>query len=291
MQKYVDLHSHTIASDGELTGEELVNLAIEKSLSAIAVTDHDSFASVKSALEFSKGKNIEIISGIEISCDDPLFDYEKIDIIGLFTDISNRKVQKIVRHINDKRDSNKKKIIGKLAKMGYDITYEDVKKDVKGTFGRPHIAKYLLKKYPDKFVSVRDVFDRLIGKDKEAFVWTKDRVSIIDAIEAIRDANGLSILPHPGIYKKDHSLTLIDFFAENEGDGIETYYPYHIICPEYCLDENGNQNMIDFYKKAAKSKGLLESGGNDHHGNYRPTIGLVKIPYKIVEKLKKALKL
>ena len=286
----IDLQSHTTASDGELTPEELVELAIKKKLSAVAITDHDSVESLKKAIEYSKGKKIEIIPGVELSCDDPLFDYEKIDVLGLFIDRSNKKLLGLVQHINETREENKKQIIKKLNSFGYEIDYESVKKTVGGTFGRPHIAKYLIKKYPDKFSSVRDVFDKLIGRGKKAFVKPDSRVSIADAIMTIKQAKGLAILAHPGIYPREHSLRLIDYFAANGGDGIETYYPYHIICPELKIDRNGNEKLIKFYKDIVKSKNLLESGGNDHHDMYRPTLGEIPIPESILENLKKAVK-
>jgi len=286
----IDLQSHTIASDGELTPEELVELAIKKKLSAVAITDHDSVGSLKKAIVYSKGKKIEIIPGVELSCDDPLFDYEKIDVLGLFIDYNNNKLADLIAHINDCREENKKQIIKKLNGFGYEIDYESVKKTVGGTFGRPHIAKYLIKKYPGKFSSVREVFDKLIGRGKKAFVKPGGRVSIADAIMTIKQAKGLSILAHPGIYPRGHSLRLIDYFAANGGDGIETYYPYHIICPELKIDRNGNEKLIKFYKAIVKSKNLLESGGNDHHDMYRPTLGEIKIPESILEKLKKAAK-
>ncbi len=283
----IDLQNHTIASDGELTPEELVDLAIKKKLSAIAITDHDSIGSVKRAIEYSKGKNIEIVPGVELSCDDPLFNYDKIDVLGLLINPDNKKLNNLLEHIKNKREENKKRIIEKLNGLGYEIEYEDVKKTVKGTFGRPHIAKYLLKKYPDKFASVSDVFDKLIGHGKKAYLDTKGRVSIKDGIKAIREAGGVAILAHPGVYPKEDSVKLIDYFIENGGGGIETYYPYHIIRPELKIDERGNQEMINFYKKIAKSKNLLESVGNDHHGNYRFTLGAVQIPEKVLENLKK----
>jgi len=286
----IDLQSHTIASDGELTPEELVELAIKKKLSAVAITDHDSIESLKKAIEYSKGKKIEVISGVELSCDDPLFDYEKIDVLGLFIDRSNKKLLGLVQHINETREENKKQIIKKLNTLGYEIDYESVKRTVGGTFGRPHIAKYLIKKYPDKFSSVRDVFDKLIGRGKKAFVKPDSRVSIADAIMTIKQAKGLAILAHPGIYPREHSLRLIDYFAANGGDGIETYYPYHIICPELKIDRNENEKLIKFYKAIVKSKNLLESGGNDHHDMYRPTLGEIPIPESILENLKKAVK-
>lgn len=283
----IDLQNHTVASDGELTAEQLVDLAIEKKLSAIAITDHDSIGLVKRAIEYSKEKNIEIVPGVELSCDDPLFDYDKIDVLGLLINPDNKKLNNLLEHIKNKREENKKRIIEKLKDLGYEIEYDDVKKTVKGTFGRPHIAKYLLKKYPDRFTSVGDVFGKLIGRGKKAYLDTKGRVSIKEGVKTIKEANGVAILAHPGVYSEEDSVKLIDYFIDNNGDGIETYYPYHIICPELKLDKNGNREMINFYKKIAKSKKILESGGNDHHGNYRFTLGAIKIPEKVLENLKK----
>ena len=205
----IDLQSHTTSSDGELEPEELIDLAVGMKLSAIAITDHDSVSAIARAIFHAKIKHIEVVPGVELSCDDSILHYEKIDVLGLFIDPENRQLVKLVEHINDKREENKKKIINKLKELGYNIEYEDVKKTVKGTFGRPHIAKYLLKKYPDKFKSVRDVFDQEIGAGKPAFFETNDRVSIKDAIQIIKGADGIAILAHPGIYTREESLKLI----------------------------------------------------------------------------------
>ena len=283
----IDLQNHTVASDGENTPEQLVDLAIEKKLSAIAITDHDSIASLKPAIEYSKGKNLEIIPGIELSCDDPLFGYDKIDVLGLFIDYDNKEINDLVKHINNRRERNKKLIIEKITNLGYDIEYDDVKKTVKGTFGRPHIARYLLKKYPEKFSSVSDVFDKLIGHGKPAYLDTQGRVSVKECIKIIQGSGGVAILAHPGIYPKEDSVRLIDYFIDNDGDGIETYYPYEIISPELGLNKKGNKDLIEFYRKIAKTKKILESGGNDHHGLYRFTLGKVEIPDSVLENLKK----
>jgi len=177
-----------------------------------------------------------------------------------FVDYNNKELNDLIKHINSRREENKKQIIEILKGLGYEIEYSDVKKTVKGTFGRPHIAKYLLKKYPNKFDSVRDVFDKLIGKGKKAYLDTIDRVSIKDGIKIIKESGGVAILAHPGIYPKEDSIKLIDYFIDNNGDGIETYYPYHIICPELKLDKKGNDDLVNFYKDIAKSKHILESG-------------------------------
>lgn len=282
----IDLQCHTVASDGELTGEELVDLAAEKKLTAIAITDHDSLGSIKKAIDRAKEKNIEIVPGIELSCDDPLFNYDKIDVLGLLVDYINEDLIKLTEHINKRRDENKQQIIDKLSQLGYELSFDEVKKTAKGTFGRPHIAKALVKKYPKEFSSVREVFDKMIGRGKPAFVETNHRVSIKDGVNTIKKAGGVAILAHPGIYPKEDSVKLIDFFVENGGDGIETYYPYHLICPELKLDEKGNESFNQFFRDIAIKKGILESGGNDHHGAYRATLGAIEVSDEVLQKLK-----
>ena len=68
----IDLHSHTNASDGEQPPEELIDAALKKGIAVLAITDHDSVSSLSPAAAYAAGKDIEIIPGIEISCDDPL---------------------------------------------------------------------------------------------------------------------------------------------------------------------------------------------------------------------------
>jgi len=126
----IDLQNHTLASDGENTPEQLVDLAVEHKLSAIAITDHDSIASLKPAIEYSKDKDIEIIPGIELSCDDPLFDYDKIDVLGLFVDYNNKELNDLIKHINERREGNKKLIIEKIKNLGYEIEYEGLNKTI-----------------------------------------------------------------------------------------------------------------------------------------------------------------
>ena len=227
-----------------------------------------------------------MIPGIELSCNDPLFNYDKIDVLGLFVDYNNKSLINLAEQTNKKRDLNKREIIKKLNMCGFKIDFDEVKKTVMGTFGRPHIAKFLLRKYPKKFDSVRDVFDRYIGAGKTAFVKPKDFIPVKDAVSIIKRSRGISILAHPGIYPREQSIKLIDYFIENKGEGIETYYPYHIICPEYKIDKKENEDLINFYKSIAKSKKILESGGSDYHGKYRSALGGVSIPDKVLENLK-----
>lgn len=282
----IDLQSHTTASDGEFSPQKIVDLAIKRNINALAITDHDTVDGVGPAIEYAKDKDIEIVPGIEISCSEIKHGFKKVDVLGLLIDYNKRSLFELTKRIKAARINQKREIIKKLNKLGFDISFEEVIKDVKWSFGRPHLAKVLLEKYPNEFTSIKDVFDRYIGENRPAYVERKDRVTLKDAIKIIKKSNGISILAHPGVFKKEDSIELIHIFMNLGGDGIETYYPYHIICPDLKIDKGGNKKMIDFYRKIAKSKKLLESGGNDFHGSYRDTMGEIFIPLKVLENLK-----
>ena len=79
---------------------------------------------------------------------------------------------------------------------------------------------------------------------------------------------------------------MIKVFKKLGGEGIETYYPYHIICPELKIDEEENLKMIDFYQNILKSMDLLEAGGSDFHGGDRDTMGKAHIQGDVLTKLR-----
>ena len=282
----IDLQVHTNSSDGELSPTEIVDLAIKRGLKALAITDHDAIDAVEPAIAYARNKNIEIVPGIEIECEESKYGFHKVDMLGLLIDYSDRSLINFTESMKSERISQKKSIIKKLNNLGFEISFEEVSKIVKGSFGRPHIAKILLKRYPNEFASISDVFDKYIGENKPAFVERKGRATLNAAANIIKKSGGISILAHPGIFKKEDSAELIDIFADSGGEGIETYYPYYIICPDLKINKAQNEDLINFYRNIAKSKKLLESGGSDFHGSYRDTMGLLQIPYKILENLR-----
>ncbi|HLC19838.1 MAG TPA: PHP domain-containing protein [Candidatus Nanoarchaeia archaeon] len=287
MIQMIDLQSHTYMSDGEQSPEELVDDAIKRGLKAIAITDHDVVDGVQRALNHAHGK-IEVVSGIEIRCYEPEKGFKEIDVLGLLVNHKNSELIALTEKGKKERISQKRKMIEKLQKMSFAITFDEVAATVKGAFGRPHIAKFLLKKYPEKFKSVQDVFDACIGYGKQAYVPRDENLPMKEAVRVIHAAGGISILAHPRIYDTEDSLRLIQLFKEADGDGIETYYPYHLVFPQLNLDEKGNMELIKFYQGIAQKNKLLESGGCDHHGAKRNTLAALKIPMEILDKMKAA---
>ncbi|MEK6946825.1 MAG: PHP domain-containing protein [Nanoarchaeota archaeon] len=282
MAKNIDLQCHTTASDGKLTPAELVNLAIKTKLAAIAITDHDSVNGINEAIKAAKGKNIEIVPGVEISCDDP--GYVDTHILGLFIDYKNKTLNSLLKKAQTYRVQQKKDIINKFQKLGFKITFDEVRLTAKGEIGRPHIAKVILRNNPDKVSSFDEVFDKYLAVGKKAYVERKNKISAKDAIKAVHSAGGLIFISHPGVYDNFDIDKFIDYFLKRGGDGIETYYAYET--SRYHAGKRANSKIVGKFKKIAKEKNILETGGSDFHGRLNQVLGKLKVPYFVLDNLK-----
>lgn len=283
----IDLHIHTNLSDGELSPIELINLVIDKGFNVIAITDHDTLEGVKQAQKYlmdnqNISEKLELINGIEITASENVF--EDIHILGLFLNPNNNHLKLIVDKLKKARIEQKMKIVEKLNDLGYNISFDEVIALTKGEMGRPHVAKVLMNKYPHEFESIKDVFQKLIGKDKKAYVKQNYRPLIKECVEAIHAAGGLAFVAHPGQYDYSFSEKLIDYFLSLGGDGIEVFYPYHL---NFDIDEEDSRKRINFYLDLAKKKEVLICGGSDFHGDKnRSFLGSVNLDVEYLEKIK-----
>jgi predicted metal-dependent phosphoesterase TrpH len=141
-----DLHIHTTASDGILSPEQVFDIAVNKHLKGIAITDHDTVDALKKCSELSQSFGIEFIPGIEISCD---YDGLEVHIIGYYIDYEDKELCELLSTIQKSRIDRAKNMILKLRTIGYDITFEEVLanggSDIQ-SIGRPHIARILVNK-------------------------------------------------------------------------------------------------------------------------------------------------
>lgn len=284
VNKNIDLQTHTTASDGKLTPTQLVKLAIKKKLSAIAITDHDSVNGIDEALRAAKEK-IEVIPGVEISCDDK--GYVDTHILGLFIAHKNKALNSLLKKAQSYREQQKKDTIKKFQKLGFRVTYNEVKSIAKGEIGRPHIAKVILKNNPDKVASFDEVFDKYLAVGKKAYVERASKISVKTAIKTIHAAGGLAFISHPGVYNNFDVDKFIGYFLKNDGDGIETYYAYET--SRYHTGKRANARVINEFKKIVKEKNILETGGSDFHGRGGQILGRLKVPYSVLSNLKKHL--
>ncbi|MDO9572801.1 MAG: PHP domain-containing protein [Candidatus Omnitrophota bacterium] len=271
--KYADLHVHTIESDGTSSPAQLVKGALERGLSAIAITDHDTVGAIAEVLKEAQETTLEIIPGIELTSQQ---DNQEIHILGYFLDYTQQGLLDKLQLVQQNRVQRVYKIVENLKGLGIELNAQTVF-DIsgRGTVGRMHIARALLL---DGWVgSTSEAFRKYIGDDSPAYVCGF-HLSVLEAIKLISEAGGVAVLAHPYVLDNDE---LITEFVSYGLQGLEVYYPEH------------SQSQVNFYLDLAKNLGLLVTGGSDFHGSVKPNIklGTIKIPFELVEKLRLAKKL
>ncbi len=279
MDKIIDLHTHSLASDGSMRPAELVRHAKEKGLSAVALTDHDTVEGIREALDEGNRIGIEVIPGIEISTN---FKPE-MHILGYFLNKDEYiNIQKELATIRKGREDRNIKIINKLNDIGVDIAEEEVKEVALGdTIGRPHFARLLVKKGCVK--TMQEAFDKYLGKDGLAY-FKRFELEPIDGIKLIKNAGGIPVIAHPALLKMSNNEMdkLLLELKEYGLAGIEAVY-----------SENSKEETGNLLRLAIKHQ-LLVTGGSDFHGTYKSEIeigtgrGNLKVPYELLEKLKGA---
>jgi len=270
----VDLHTHTIYSDGTSTPREVVILAKKQGLRAIAITDHDSTGGIAEAVEAGREEEIEIIPGVELSV---FYDsFEDLHILGYFIDCSSPIINEELTRMRETRIERIKNMIQKLKTQGIDnIDFNEVSRLTQShSIGRPHLAAVLKEK--GWVASIPEAFEKYIGENCPAYV-SKYKISSYEAISLIQKSGGIAVLAHPMVTNRDE---LIPGFVEAGLQGIEVYYP------------NYSEATIRYYEGIAQKHKLITTGGSDAHGEAKANtfIGKVRVPYEIVERLKERLK-
>lgn len=281
--KYIDLHVHSNISDGTLSPTEVVNLAAESGLIAIALTDHDTIDGVKEAKEQAKqlmktGVEITVIPGTELSAS---YLNRDIHILGLFVDIENTSFRKALENACKERDLRNIKMCENLNKVGIPITVEAMKLDNPNTIiTRAHFAKYL---YENGYVKSREeAFQKYLHEHGPYYV-PRQYLTPEEAISYIKEAGGIPVLAHPLLYKFSHTqlVTLIQQLKKAGLVGIEAIYSCNI------------SNDESYVKSLAREYDLVITGGSDFHGANKPHIqigkgkGNLRIPESILSSLRR----
>jgi predicted metal-dependent phosphoesterase TrpH len=275
----IDLHLHTTHSDGSQSPAEVVRLAHEAGVSALAITDHDITTGLPEAIAAGQKLGIEIIPGIEISS---RHGESELHVLGYFLKWEDAQLNARLMTLRESRHRRNPKIIELLQAAGIDITYDEVRA-VAGSdsVGRPHIARVLMDK--KVVTTAKEAFDRFLAEGKAAYV-PRDLPAPVDAIRWIKDAGGLAVLAHP-TWVKTTEGTLIDLarqLKEQGLDGVEVHYSTH------------TPRQTRTYLSLAKQLGLLVTGGSDFHGMTKPDIevgtgkGSLHVPDHLLPKLKDA---
>jgi len=279
----IDLHIHSTASDGTLTPSEIITMAQEFGLGAIAITDHDTLAGSKEALGLTIPASIEFVTGVEISVApiEPFNFVGSYHILGYFIHVDDPPLNQALNKLHQFRQERNHKIIQRLNRMDIPITMNNIEEKVStGEVGRPHIAKALLEN--NIVHSIDEAFEQYLGTGKPAYV-DKQRLSCQKAIQIITEAGGIPVLAHPGLLNLEQESdleSLIVSLKEKGLKGVEVYYPEH------------SDQQIQELLRIATSQGLLVSGGTDFHGELKPELkmgsgyGSLHIPYHLFDNLR-----
>lgn len=240
-----DLHSHTTASDGKLPPRELVRLATEQGLTALAVTDHDTVDGLAEAEAEAEALGLEIVPGIEVSAN---FGEHSVHVLGLFIRHREPWLVEFFAEARERRVDRVHQIVAKLAREGVHIDARDVlARSQHGTVGRPHVAEVLVER--GHVPTFSEAFDRYLGQKAPAFVGY-EKVTFLEACELIQRAGGVAVLAHPVLLEDD---SLIPTMVDQKLQGLEVFHRDH--SPQHAAG----------YLELAERFDLLVSGGSDYH--------------------------
>ena len=270
----IDLHTHTVFSDGSMTPRELVDEAVKYGSTHLSVTDHDTISGINEAIEHSKEVNgPEIITGIEFSCHHKR---EDIHILAYYIPLDNPALNGFLESKYAKREERFRCVIDKLAKLGFPIKPDDVKAYAPGGMKMaPQIVKVLFDKNFIKSEKEAKHFVReYLMPGKKAYVEHGDNPDEI--ISFFHNLGSVTSLAHPN---KIHDFSIVCDVISMGIDGLEFYYP----------------NIIgEKRKKLAlliKENQLIATGGSDFHGVYSDSkLGSGNVPQSVLKDIQKALK-
>ncbi len=268
----VDLHIHTTVSDGTSTPRQVVQIAAQRKLRAIAITDHDTVGGIEEAKAEGLRSGIEVIPGVEINTD---YNHQEIHILGYFIRYEDHKLLTHLESLQNARLARIRKMVDRLPGLGLPIELKRVLELAgEGSVGRPHIGMAMVEK--GYVASVEEAFQRYLGLGRPAFV-PRYALSPAEAVGIIRQAGGTAVWAHPGLAQRDY---LIVELVEAGLRGLEVYYP------EYTPD------MVRHYLALARQYHLVVTGGSDYHGSgtgYRAELGEVTVHYDVVNQLRQGL--
>ena len=267
--KTADLHLHTRFSDGTETPERVVELAREAGLSCLAITDHDNTDAFARAKAAADRLGLELLPGIEMSAS---AEGLEVHVLGFLFDLAHPGLRQHLAEQQARRVRRVYEMVRRLQAAGLALTAEEVLRIAgEGTVGRPHVARALLNR--GYISTLAEAFDKYLGPDGPGFV-PGSPLPPAQVIRVIREAGGIPVLAHPVYLKRDD---LIEAFARDGLAGLEVYHSGHA------------PDLVRRYAALADRLGLLKTGGSDYHGDSKEglPVGAVKVPYELVETLKR----
>lgn len=245
---YADLHCHSTASDGEWEPEALVEAAAAAGLSAWALTDHDTWASVARAQSRGQALGVEVLAGCELTA---YWETLELHLLAFFISTEEQTpLANLLQNVRDRRRARALEMGARLRAQGVAVEDSDIL-TAAGTaqaIGKPHVAAALVRRGHAR--SIREAFTRFLGSGSGMDV-PKLRLGVAELLAAVHASGGIAVLAHPGIVPHDE---LIGQLFRLGLDGLEAHHLSH-----------GPVNRR-FYEGLARRHEKGVSGGSDFHG-------------------------
>jgi len=250
----IDLHSHSIYSDGSDTPEYLAHMAGSMGLKALALTDHDTLAGLDRFLGQQYRVSTRLIPGIELSCE---FLGHDLHVLGLFINHRDPTFQKRVQTLYTRRSKRNELIFQKLRDLNKKISPEALGDGRRDVLTRAHIAEMLVK--AGYAAAKAEAFQKYLGEDGLAYV-PFEFLSPDDAFKWIAEAGGLPVIAHPGRFSKtpfawDRAMANL---RDRGARGIEAYHSDH------------SEGEMEYFLWLCDKLNMIPTGGSDYHGRYKP---------------------
>lgn len=243
----IDLHSHSLASDGQYDAREVARRAAAAGVGTWALSDHDTVAALHAAEDEARGLGMRFVPGIELSA---FLERREIHLLGHFVDPDSPALQRFEDFLADQRRQRMRCVLERLAALGVHVREADVEKFSGGkTIGRPHIARAILE--TGVVGSVKEAFDRFIGEGRPAYVQ-RYRLEAADAVALVRGAGGTTTIAHPGSSKLEKG-ELARLRAAGV-EGMEVEHADHV------------PSQREMFHRVAAELGLVPTAGSDFHG-------------------------
>jgi len=290
-EKLVDLHVHSAySSDGQYPPAELVRLAEEKGLAALALTDHDEVAGLPEFMAAGEASSVETIAGVELTCD---FGERWVHVLGYFIDWEAEAMRRALDELTEARRTQAVGRLAKLRGLGVVVDEDKLAEEARGqppvgpvigrvvlndpaNDGHPLLAEL---RRPPKSTAPYFHFDRdLLSHNKPAYFPVR-RMSPAEAVGVIRAAGGAAVFAHPGdrFHLPRDEPVFADLAAAGLA-GVEAYCSYH------------NDDQGPAFEALARRLGLVATAGSDFHGPaVKPHVamgGVTHNPYAIVDELR-----
>ena len=273
---FCDLHTHSCYSDGTCTPAELIHIAEEAGLGAVALCDHNTVRGLPAFVEAAKESNVEAVPGIEFSTE---YRGTELHILGLFIEPEHDpEVNELLEEALKRKEQSNIALVQRLKEQGLDMDYWDIKAETPGgSVNRAVVGAYLVRHGFCK--TMGEAFDNWLSPERGFYVPPK-RPEACDVIHFIKSIGAVAVLAHPFLNLDENGLRT--FLTEAEGlDGMEVYYPRF------------SEEQTVLAERIAEEFGLVKSGGSDFHGANKPDIrmgvgtGSLRVSMECLEELRK----